>query len=187
MTIKRILSLVSMVLAVVFVFTSFGWAQTKLETKAPVITHSFAVEKGKYGYVWKVYIEAEDPDGDMLRIASVVDMVGGGRYPTDWIYLKAQDRRHFKGYLQWNTFSSRGPEPEEWTNITLQVSVFDKAGNESNVVVFPFTFESGVKDQYAYKVPAPFDQGNLQRLGYIHIDLYDPRKSSDSDSRDSSN
>jgi hypothetical protein len=112
MSIKKILSSVSMLLAVIFVFTSSGWTQTKSETKAPVITHSFAVDKGKYGYIWKIYIEAEDPDGDMLKIASVVDMVGYGRYPTDWIYLKAEGRKHFKGYLQWNTFSSRGPEPE---------------------------------------------------------------------------
>jgi hypothetical protein len=41
-------------------------------------------------------------------------------------------------------------------------------------VVFPFTFETGVKGQYQYKPPVPFDQGDLPRLGYIHIDLYEP-------------
>jgi hypothetical protein len=112
----------------------------------------------------------------MLRIASVVDMVGGGHYPTDWTYIRSQDQKHFKGYLQWNTFSSRGSDVEEWTNITLKVSVLDKAGNESNVVVFPFTFESGVKGQYAYNVPAPFNQGDVKRLGYIDINLIDFRR-----------
>jgi hypothetical protein len=53
------------------------------------------------------------------------------------------------------------------------VSIFDKAGNESNEVVFPFTFESGVKDPYNYKLPAPFDQGDLPRLGYIDTNLYE--------------
>jgi hypothetical protein len=48
----------------------------------------------------------------------------------------------------------------------------DKAGNESNVVVFPFTFQSGVKSQY--ELPAPFNQGELPRLGYIQIDLFEP-------------
>jgi len=56
-------------------------AEPKRETRAPVITHAFAVEKGYYGDVWKIYIEAEDPDGQMLRIASVVDEVGYGHYP----------------------------------------------------------------------------------------------------------
>jgi len=47
----------------------------------------------------------------------------------------------------------------EWTQITLKVSVFDKAGNESNEVIFPFTFETGVRSPYSYNLPAPFDQG----------------------------
>ena len=147
--------------------------QPKVGSQAPIITHAFAVEKGYYGYIWKIYIEAEDPDGQMLRIASVVDEVGYGYYPTDWIYLKPQNQKHFKGYIQWNTFSSRTSYITEWTQITLKVSVFDKAGNESNEVVFPFTFEV-TPGQYAYKLPPPFDQGDVPRLGYIAIDLFDP-------------
>jgi hypothetical protein len=61
----------------------------------------------------------------------------------------------------------------EWTQITLKVSVVDKAGNESNEVVFPFSFET-TPGQYAYQLPAPFNQGDLPRLGYINIDLYSP-------------
>jgi hypothetical protein len=53
----------------------------------------------------------------------------------------------------------------------LKVSIFDKAGNESNVVVFPFQFVSrGVPK---YELPSPFNQDDM-RLGYIHIDLYEP-------------
>ena len=132
------------------------------------------MEKGYYGYIWKIYIEAEDPDGDMLRIAAVVDQPGYGHYPTDWIYLKPQYQKHFKGYVQWNTFSSKASYLREWTQIELKVSVIDKAGNESNVVVFPFEFVSGVKGQYQSEPSAPFDQGDLPRLGYIHIDLFEP-------------
>ena len=148
-------------------------AESKPEARGPIITHAFAVEKGYYGYIWKIYLEAEDPDGQMLRIASVVDEVGYGRYPTDWIYLKPQYQKHFKGYIQWNTFSTKASYLPEWTQITLRVSVFDKAGNESNEVVFPFTFEI-TPEQYAYQLPAPFDQGDLPRLGYVMIDLFYP-------------
>jgi hypothetical protein len=183
MTINKPIVVLGLFLALSFFVPCQGWSQLfpyeggtqpKPGTHAPIITHAFAVEKGYYGYIWKIYIEAEDPDGDMLRIASVVDQVGYGHYPTDWIYLRPQYRNHFKGYLQWNTFSSNAPYMREWTQLTLKVSVFDKAGNESNVVVFPFEFVSGVKDQYRYQLPAPFDQGNLPRLGYISIDLFDP-------------
>jgi hypothetical protein len=169
---KTKLWFLSVVLGIVLVGVSQDWAQSKPEQKSPIITHSFAVEKGYYGYVWKIYLEGEDPDGQMLRIASVVDQPGNGRYPTDWIYLKPQYRNHFKGYIQWNTFSSKTGELREWTQITLTVSILDKAGNKSNEVVFPFTFQTGVDLQP--NPPAPFDQGDIPRLGNIMIDLLEP-------------
>lgn len=149
-----------------------GWAQPKPLTNPPVITHSFAVEKGYFGMGWRVYLSAEDPDGDMLKIAITVDQLGYGHYPTDWIYLKPVHQKHFKGYLQWNTFSSKTHFLTEWTQITINISVFDKAGNESNIVVFPFEFISG-KPQPT-PPPAPFDQGDIPKLGHITIDLYEP-------------
>jgi len=172
---KRLFWLTFFSLVIVLFLASDGRTQqTPPKTKPPVITNSYAVESGQYGYIWRIYIEAEDPDGDIYRIASVVDQPGAGRYPTDWINIKPQYRNHLKGYIQWNTFSSRGGPLSEWTQITLKLSIIDKASNESNVVVFPFEFVSGVKDQF--KLPSPFDQGDLPRLGYIQIDLYDPTK-----------
>jgi hypothetical protein len=182
MNTRKILYLVSLLLTLTLFIPIQGSAQMfpyiegrqpKAGSQAPIITHAFAVEKGYYGYIWKIYIEAEDPDGQMLRIASVVDEVGYGHYPTDWIYLKSQYQKQFKGYIQWNTFSSRSSYLPEWTEITVKVSVFDKAGNESNEVVFPFTFEI-TPEEYAYKLPPPFDQGDLPRLGYIAVDLFYP-------------
>ena len=172
---RRLLYLISaMVVALVLSASSRVWAQPKPEIKRPIITRAFAVERGNYGYIWKIYIEAEATDGEMLKIAAVVDQPGYGHYPTDWIYLKPQYGKGFKGYIQWNTFSSKAPYLREWAQITLRVSIVDKAGNESNEVVFPFTFESGIKDEYKYKLPAPFDQGDVPKVGNIFIDLYEP-------------
>jgi hypothetical protein len=140
--------------------------------KAPVITSSYSIEKGRYGDVLKIYIEADDPDNDMLRIATVVDQTGYGRYPTDWIFLKPQYRGHFAGYLKWNTYSQKASHLAEWTWITIKVSVFDRTGRESNVVVFPFEFVSEVIDHPP--APAPFDQANVPMLGNITVDLYEP-------------
>jgi hypothetical protein len=179
MRITRIFWLSGLTLAFILFSAYPGWVQPlggvqpRPERRGPIITHAFAVEKGYYGYIWKIYLEAEDPDGQMLKIASVVDEEGYGHYPTDWTYLKPQYQKHFKGYLQWNTFSTKASYLPEWTRITLTVSVIDKAGNESNEVVFPFTFEI-TPEQYSYKLPSPFDQGDLPRLGYVMIDLYYP-------------
>ena len=170
---KKLLYIFGLLFALTFYIVHPGWAQPKPEAKAPVITHSFAIEKRNYGHIWEIYIEAEDPTGDMYKIAAVVDQFGVGYYPTDWIILKPQYRHSLKGYIQWNLFSPYGYLPE-WTNFTLKVSILDKAGNESNVVAFPFTFETGIKDQGNYKLPSAFDQGKLPRLGYITIDLTPP-------------
>jgi hypothetical protein len=143
------------------------------EPRRPFITHAFTVEKIKYGDILKVYIEAEDPDGKMVRIATVVDQAGYGRYPISWVYLKPTDRKHFKGYLQWNTFSSKTSVLSEGTPFTLTVSVFDKSGNRSNAFTFPITFESGVKRASSYQVPSPFDQKDVRKLGSIDIELMD--------------
>jgi hypothetical protein len=170
---KTNLRFLGIVLGVLLLGVSQDWAQSRSGSNPPVITHAFTVEKIKYRDTLKVYIEAEDPQGEMVKIATVVDQTVSGRYPTSWVYLKPTDRKHFKGYLQWNTFSSKTPYVSEWTPITLTVSVFDKSGNESNAFSFPITFESGVKRASSYRVPSPFDQSDVKKLGYINVELID--------------
>jgi len=164
-----------MVLSVGLVlFASGGRAQPREGIKAPVIQNSYARDKGQYGAVWKIYIEAEAGETDMAKVAAVAEQAGQGHYPTDFILLDPQYRRRLRGYLQWNTFSSKGLALKEGTQIVLRVSVIDRAGNESPEVLFPFTFMSGVKDQA--KPPPPFDQENISRIGHIGIDLIGPEK-----------
>ena len=112
-----------LLLVAIFICHSQGQGQSKSETKAPIITYSYAIDKGKYGYIWKIYIEAEDPDGDMLEIAAVADQVGYGLYQTNWTTLRPQYRKHLKGYVQWNTFSSKTFSLREWTQINLKLSI----------------------------------------------------------------
>ena len=165
---KNVLWIISLVIMVIFFTVSQGRTQPKPGMNVPVITHSFAIEKGRYLDVVRLYIEADDPNGEMLRIATVAYEPGSGYHRPDWIYLEPQDEHHFLGYLQWNTHSQFG-RVGEWTNVTLKVSVLDKDGNESNVVIFPFEFVSEVLAKP--QPPAPFDQGNISRLGHVMIEL----------------
>ena len=173
MNTKSFLGIFGVLAITLFLFT-FGTAQSKGDPKGPTITHSFAVETGKYGYIWKVYLEAEDPTGDMSKIVSIVDQPGWGEYLAGIIVIKPQNRHHLEGYIQWNPFSSASPTLDVWTQITVKISIIDKAGNESNAVVFPFTFGPGVKHEYNYKLPSPFDQGDLPMLGYIDFNIFSP-------------
>jgi hypothetical protein len=173
MKIVKILSILGLCVVLFFLFELMASAQPVPVAKPPTITHAFAADKGSYhhGYIWKIYIEAEAGDANMSRIALAMDQPGAGSYPTDWIIVKPQYQTHMKGYIQWNA-RSVGGDLNEGTMITLRVSIFDKAGKESNVAVFHFTFESGIKDSNKYKLPPPFDQGDLPRLGYINIELH---------------
>jgi hypothetical protein len=177
MRIVKILSILGLFVALSFLFEPIASAELGPVAKPPTITHAFAVDRGAYhnGYIWKIYIEAEAGDANMSRIASVMNQPGAGSYSPDWINIKSQYQKHLKGYLQWNARNVSG-NYVEGTMIALRVSIFDKTSRESNVAVFYFTFESGVKDQY--KLPAPFDQGDIPRLGYINIDLLPPGGSS---------
>jgi len=149
---------------------------------SPVITQAFInKEGGPYGSIIRIYIEADDPQGFMFRIATRVDQVGYGGYPTDWIYLKAQYQHHLIGYLQWNTFSAHASWMPEWTQITIKVSILDTSGNESNTLLFPFEFVS--EAVLETPPPPPFNQGNIPMLGHIGIDLFNPLEMRDEDER----
>lgn len=148
-----------------------------LNPDVPVIKYAYAIDRGKYGTILKIYLEAEDPHGDMAKIATTVDEVGYGHYPTDFIILKPPYRKDFKGYIQWNTFGSHASHMDEWTQVYVTVAVMDKAGKTSNEFVFPFTFETGVAP--APKPPAPFDQEGLPILGHVSIDLFRPNQGGD--------
>jgi hypothetical protein len=154
-------------------FTVSPGGTSKPNPDAPVIKNAFVIDRGIYGTTLKIYLEAEDPNGDMAKIATTVDQVGYGHYPTDFIFLKSQYGKHFRGYVQWNTFSSKAGFLDEWTRITVKVAVIDKMGRMSNEFEFPFTFETGVAR--APNPPSPFDQGDLPRVGNVSIELYNPR------------
>jgi hypothetical protein len=148
------------------------------DSKPPVITGSYGPELARYGDPIGFYIAAEDPNNDMLRLAVVISQVGYGIYETDWLYLNGDRQGRFRGYLQWNTSSRHGSIPE-WTRVSVTISVLDKTGLESNGVVFPLMFVSNAVG-YA-PPPAPFDQKDVPRLGYIHIDLFNPFKMGNDD------
>ena len=139
----------------------------------PVIAASFAADKGRHGDPIRIYLAAEQKDGEMEMIAIQVTQVGYGVYPSDWIRLKEGNRARFVGYLQWNT--ARGEFLPEGTRMSINISVLDGRGNESNKVVLPYEFVSGTNSSSL--LPAPFDQADVPRLGYISIVLRNGIKS----------
>jgi hypothetical protein len=120
----------------------------------------------------KIYLAAEDPEGDMEKIAVQVTQVGYGFYPTSWSYLKPKYNKQFVGYLQWDTFSPGTDRMPEWTKIKINVTIYDKAGNRSKEVDFPYEFLTGTFP--SPPLPLPFSQGKMYRIGWIDVDLINP-------------
>ncbi len=169
---RRKVLLMGLLIGFLALFSSQGIATTEPGgVSPPVITAYFAPDHGRYGDPLRIYLAATDPDGEMLRIAIQVSQLGYGNYPTDWVYLKPQDQKSFTGYLQWNTFGNNTAFMPEWTRIAMKISVLDKSGNESNEIVLPYEF---VTERTNAPLPAEFSQGNVEKLGYIDVHLFNP-------------
>ncbi len=144
MNAKKRLYLIGLPLWLLLLICPQGWAQPGSAMKGPVITSAIAIQQklqeGYYGSIWKIYIEAEAPDGDMAKIGIRVNQAGYGSV-TDWISLKPWHRNQFKGYLQWDIAGSR-----DVAQITLEIFVIDRAGDASNEARFRLVCSSGRVD-----------------------------------------
>ncbi len=183
---NKIKILLTLFLGLVGLMALYGCAQDRYAlgvpvapagVKPPVIMAYFASTQITYGYPWRVYLAAEDPEGSMLRIAIQVSHVGYGNYPTDWIYLKPPHQKNFVGYMQWNTQSIHTGYLPEWTQTYLRITVADKYDVQSNEIELPLLFVSGA--ELSPPPPAPFNQGNVPFLGYIDVNLYNPYQDKD--------
>lgn len=165
---KILLILALMTLLFVMVrCTTLPERQTEPAGSPPVITHSFAVEKLSHGDIWKIYVEAEDPDGDMRTIEY---SIRGPRHGSQSFVIKKGSRAKLLGYLE-GFFSSPTNAVAEWTELTLTLYIRDKRGNTSDKVVFPLALTRGVKQG---PPPAPFDSGGLKGVGVFWVKLYVP-------------
>jgi hypothetical protein len=137
----------------------------------PIITHSFAREEITHGDFWRIYLEAEDPDGDMRRFVCTFWQIAYGYYPSEYVLVKKRDREKMKGYLTFPSYLGAGPYLPEWTQLRLTVYIQDKGGNTSNKLVFPLVLSRGSKRE---PPPPPFDAGGLDKLGTIAVELINP-------------
>lgn len=137
----------------------------------PVITHWFASEELHHGDIWKIYVEANDPDGDMREFVCIFDQVGYGRYSSGYVRIKKENGEKLLGYLTFFSIAGEGFWLAEWTQLSLTVFIRDKGGNASNKVVLPLVLSRGAKQG---PPPAPFDSGGLEALGSIPTELVNP-------------
>lgn len=137
----------------------------------PVITHWFASEELSHRDIWKIYLEAHDPDGDMRQFVAAFWQIAYGHYSSEYVVIKKRHRERMKGYLRFPSYL--GDRLDEWTQLRLTVYIRDKGGNTSNKVVLPLMLSRGAKQG---SPPPPFDTGDLDKLGTIPVELIDPQR-----------
>jgi hypothetical protein len=103
---------------------------------APVITHAFASKEVRQGETWKVFLQAQDADGDMNRIVCTLEQPGVGVQPVSLIKIREGRRRNLSGYIFLNTGSASG---FQFASCRLTVQIQDQKGNAGNSVSFPLT------------------------------------------------
>ena len=132
-------------LATVFVFLSLAMGCATLETPkgevkaTPAITQSFSSEEVRLGETWKIYLNASDPNGEMIKIYAIVEQPGQ-IYPVSITKVSKENGKEFSGYL----YLSTAPPANvlDGTAITLTVQIQDRSGNFSQPAVFPLTVKS---------------------------------------------
>ena len=146
--------------------TTVGERGTEPAGSPPVITSSFASEKVSHGDIWKIYLEANDPDGDMGYFAySIKNSDFGGRF--EYVRIRKGDRARLAGFIGVVT-SPPKDALGEWARLTLTLCIQDRSGNTSDKVTFPVALSRGVKQ---VSPPPPFDIEGVKRLGQIWVEL----------------
>ncbi len=145
-------------------------------TAPPVISQSFASKEARTGDTWKVYLKAEDPNGDMRRIFCTVDQPGMGTYPVSQIRIEEAERKELAGYIYLNIPVRRDLD---FVTLTLTVQIQDMAGHLSRPAVFPL-----VLNARAAREAPPQGAFPEKDLGPVMIQLRTPFEDSGKHERD---
>lgn len=173
-TLERIVLILSlMTLPFVMAFcTTLAERRPQPGGSPPVITASSASKEVSHGDAWKIYLEANDPDGDMWKFTYTFSGTGvKGGHRINYVPIREGYRARLLGYLR-VSFSAPKTGLAEWASGTLTLHIRDRGGNSSDKVAFPVALTRGVKQ--AAPSP-PFDIGGLRELGKIWVQLYEPR------------
>jgi hypothetical protein len=133
----------------------------------PRILDSYAAQSVRPGATWRVFLKAQDADGDMHAIITQLVQPGIGYYPPDFTYIKGAEREGFSGYLIL-------PTPQEFDllqeYVEATLTIQDCAGNKSEPVTLTLRFD--LKSGYGpQEVPEKWQTAANNKLGTIMVQI----------------
>ena len=164
---KKILLLIT-VLAFTFGHSN---AQTKEGTAAaakggpPVLKAVWSPETLKPGAVWRIYLEAEDPDGDLKDIATELSYAPATFSKFYFTEIKEGQRKYVKGYVFTRTALSTKIIGERFR---LKLAVRDQNDTKSEVVEVILKFSRKSGDE----LPAEWQDAAESKLGGIFPEAF---------------
>ena len=133
----------------------------------PIIKESFASKQMSTLDNWKIYVNAEDPDGDMRYIVATIAHPGGGGYPATFIPIARENEKELSGYIYWNSIGSLRSGWMDFLDLTMEVWIQDWAGHHSE----PVRYTVSIRGPYRQE-PPPAGKFKENNLGPIMIRLY---------------
>jgi len=143
----------------------YGWPTEGGLGSPPIIEAHYAPKSVAPGSAWNLYLQAKDPDGDMLYIACMPDQTGYGPLDTNKIPLKGNDRAEFYGYVAMPTPAFNRVQAAD-ISFTMAVLIRDQQGNTSQLIKLFFTLD-GTPGQ---AVPSQWQGAANHHLGDILVD-----------------
>jgi len=132
----------------------------KEKGQPPMIIAYFAPEAISPGTAWKIYLQAEDKDGDMVYVATMLYQAGFGYYATDYTSLKGNDRKKCVGYISLRTPSDVNLTADKFT---MEILMRDSQNNRSETIKLPLTFAYVTQPE----IPSEWQTAASHRLGEL--------------------
>jgi hypothetical protein len=131
----------------------------------PVILDSFAPQEVKPGTGWKIFLEAEDKDGDMKDIVISIAPASQSFLSYSFASIREQERGWLAGYL----FIKTPPSPYLQNEIFhLTIFIRDKTERKSDAVGHLLSFTSESRGE----LPEKWLEASGNRLGFIFPDYF---------------
>jgi len=131
----------------------------------PVISDSFAPQDVKPGTGWKIFLAAEDKDGDMKDIVAAIAPASQSFLTYSFAAIREEERGWLTGYLFIRTPPSRHLQNEMFH---LTIFIRDKADRKSDSVGFLLSFTS----ESDAELPEKWLEASDNRLGIIFPDYF---------------
>ncbi|MBI3128428.1 MAG: hypothetical protein HYZ11_12550 [Candidatus Tectomicrobia bacterium] len=140
------------------------------EGHRPTLEAVWAEETAGFSNLWRIYIRASDPDGDLDKVW-VTFRRFGGTYPGTFVML-SQPQGAANGYIRlWVRPRGATDTVELPIHAAAEISVGDRAGNQSLTRVISFTIAHGPVPEGSVP-PAGFARDNmLAEMNMENLDL----------------